>query len=948
MTLRVLGTLRWEPEGAPPRPLPVVLPAAILLVLARHVQWVSRTQLASLFWPGMPDESALLNLRVNLHKARQLLADLGAQPPLEAERRRVRWLVQTDLDPADRAAGPLATGFDLPEFEPFQAWLHEWRQACSGPALSAAPAAEDEAPAAPASGPGFYGRRVELAQLRAGDAPVSVVLGEAGLGKSRLVAEAVGASPWLHCRAGLRAMPFAAVAELFERHPEWLHGLGAYRLDVARLLPDIAPDEPLPPLDAVTARVRLFEGLARTIEQHAPLLAVDDLQWADTTTLEWLVLLAHRGRTRWIATARDGAELAAPVEAALASLQAAGVARLVELQGLDRAALNALLHERRPDLAAGQAFPRPHPWLAVLAVYTGGNAFCAIEVMDALQTGDTPRQLARMPLPQRVTAMLLQRRQRLAPPARAVLDAAAIALDRPSLAQLAAVAGLARPAAVVALESAQQQGLMHDTACRHDLVRDALREAMPATRAAELHRRSATHLADEGAAPETIAHHWRAAGDDEAAWPYVLCAAQRMRQRGEREAAAAALSELRGAAQDETLALRAEVMLAQEHLFDDLPAGRRALESTLVRAACLPEGRGRQIIEAHALSGLVDNAVFSGELARAAALAPRLRALLPGLAADVLIEAHQVLIEAAMREGDTAAAIASLDGLRRAHAPRPVVLSFEAQIHWFSGAVREARQVFEHLLEQHPDYCQGLTIENDLAVMCHALGDLERAEEMARRSLRSWAGVAHTQALSSLVLGATLVSRGRLHEAQPVLEQALELGRQQGSDLFIGEALVRMARLHWHAGDLAAARRSVAEARAHAGSAAEPLRASALALMQVLCEDEAAAAALVQLRALCARSGHPLLHARRWRAEAAHALRTDDRRAALAAAQQMSAVAALGSLAEWHCEALWLIADRDRGAVAVDARAQAQQIALRHGLGNLIRDAGGEAQRLGA
>ena len=114
------------------------------------------------------------------------------------------------------------------------------------------------------------------------------------------------------------------------------------------------------------------------------------------------------------------------------------------------------------------------------------------------------------------------------------------------------------------------------------------------------------------------------------------------------------------------------------------------------------------------------------------------------------------------------------------------------------------------------------------------------------------------------------------------------------------------------------------------------------------CEDEAAAAALVQLRALCARSGHPLLHARRWRAEAAHALRTDDRRAALAAAQQMSAVAALGSLAEWHCEALWLIADRDRGAVAVDARAQAQQIALRHGLGNLIRDAGGEAQRLGA
>jgi hypothetical protein len=61
----------------------------------------------------------------------------------------------------------------------------------------------------------------------------------------------------------------------------------------------------------------------------------------------------------------------------------------------------------------------------------------------------------------------------------------------------------------------------------------------------------------------------------------------------------------------------------------------------------------------------------------------------------------------------------------------------------------------------------------------------------------------------------------------------------------------------------------------------------------------------------------------------------------------MSAVAALGSLAEWHCEALWLIANLGRGAVAADARAQARQMALRHGLGNLIRGASDGAQRLG-
>ena len=80
----------------------------------------------------------------------------------------------------------------------------------------------------------------------------------------------------------------------------------------------------------------------------------------------------------------------------------------------------------------------------------------------------------------------------------------------------------------------------------------------------------------------------------------------------------------------------------------------------------------------------------------------------------------------------------------------------------------------EDLLARHPDYCQGLTIENDLAVMCHALGDLGTAEAMARRSLRSWVGVAHTEALSSLVLGSTLTSSGRYGEALEAFEQVTE------------------------------------------------------------------------------------------------------------------------------------------------------------------------------
>ena len=118
--------------------------------------------------------------------------------------------------------------------------------------------------------------------------------------------------------------------------------------------------------------------------------------------------------------------------------------------------------------------------------------------------------------------------------------------------------------------------------------------------------------------------------------------------------------------------------------------------------------------------------------------------------------------------------------------------------------------------------------------MCHALGDLDTAETMARRSLRSWEGNAHTEALSSLVLGSTLTSMGRFAEAVQALERAEELGRRQGSALFIGEALARRSRTHWCEGDVGAAVESASAARETAGALDEPLRGSGLALAEVL------------------------------------------------------------------------------------------------------------------
>lgn len=941
MTLHLLGTLRWERADGTTRALPAVLPTAILLALARHGEWMPRAKLALLLWPDASAEAAQLNLRVNLHKARRLLEDLSIDCPIETDRRSIRWAPPTDLG-AGGAKGPIASGFELPGFERFDGWLREWRETSAGASLQVFDGAadDDEATADPPLSARFYGRRAEIARLRSSDVPAALVSGEAGVGKTRLVAAAIGPDGWLHCREGLRQASFGAVADLFAVHPEWLEDLGAYRLDVARLLPDVAPGEPLPPLDALTARVRLFEALARVVERHVDVLAVDDLQWADSATVEWLVMLAHRGRVRWVATAR-GEELSEPSRAAMQALERAGALLVLPLMGLDRAAMNALLHDRRPDLAGGAGAPHAHAWLDALWSYTEGNAFCAIEVMDALTADDQPRHLARLPLPDRVALMVRRRWERLDAAGRAVVDACALSIGAPTVAQLASMTGLSTAATMSALDASRAQGLTKDTACRHDVVREAVRAAILPCRARELNARAASHLSRSGADPEHVAHHWRASGDPEAAWPWMLRVAQRLKQRGEREAAVAALVEVRDETSDLALSLRADVMLAQERLFDDLPEGRRALESILVRARCLPPSAARQAIEAHALAGLVDNAVFGGDLARACELAQSLRERLPGIDGDVLIEAHQVLIEAAMRAGDAEEAGASLQGLRDARAPAPVVMSFEAQIHWFAGAVREARAVFETLLDRHPHYCQGLTIENDLAVMCHALGDLNTAEAMARRSLRSWAGVAHTEALSSLVLGSTLTSMGRYDDALGHLERARELGRQQGSALFVSEAHARRSRLHWCAGDPDMAIASAAAARSAAGRVDEPLRGSGLVLAELLASVAARRAppreALPRLETLAAHSGHPLVRVRRWRGLGAAADAHGDAGAALDAARRQATEARGAGLAEWLCEALALVARFGVGNEADVAAGEARSLARSQGFAWLGR-----------
>ena len=137
----------------------------------------------------------------------------------------------------------------------------------------------------------------------AGRPRLALIRGEAGIGKSRLAEELVD---WCgprsintvtaRCYAGEGRLAYAPIAAWLKSdalQPALMKLDGLWLTDVARLCPEIVaarPEIPAPDRDLESwQRLRFFEALAQAFRSAAPLvLVLDDLQWADADTLEWL------------------------------------------------------------------------------------------------------------------------------------------------------------------------------------------------------------------------------------------------------------------------------------------------------------------------------------------------------------------------------------------------------------------------------------------------------------------------------------------------------------------------------------------------------------------------------------------------------------------------------------------------------------------------------------
>jgi DNA-binding NarL/FixJ family response regulator len=393
------------------------------------------------------------------------------------------------------------------------------------------------------SSPVLIGRSSELGRLEAalarardGQATATLVAGEAGVGKTRLIAalaEVAGAEGTAVLLGGCiplgdGALPYAPVVEALRGYvrradPDELDDvLGPGRAELARLVPDLGPvagaTDSVSNVDS--AQGRLFELILGVLERMAartPLaFVVEDLHWSDQSTRDLLGFLVRNLRDAAVMllfTYRsDELHRRHPLLPFLAELERTGRVDRLELLPFGR-------RETAAQLEAIAGRDLDPALLESIHARSGGNAFFAEELLAA--AGDD----GRTELPTTLRDVLLGRVAHLAEPTQEFLRVASAAGQRVDPALLAAAVAMDEATLYDALrESVGRQVLVPDPtagveryAFRHALLQEAVYDDLLPGERTRLHSAFARTLearsvGDDSHAAE-LAYHWYAAHD---------------------------------------------------------------------------------------------------------------------------------------------------------------------------------------------------------------------------------------------------------------------------------------------------------------------------------------------------------------------------------------------------------------------------------------------------
>jgi DNA-binding CsgD family transcriptional regulator/tetratricopeptide (TPR) repeat protein len=658
----------------------------------------------------------------------------------------------------------------------------------------------------------FVARTAELAALagayrQARDEGPAVVLigGEAGIGKSRLVAEfTAGLAPDARViegaclelsGEGLPYAPFVTAMRRLVRDLDSGNGPvgqllpGGGRRGLAHWLPELG--EPEGEQDQAYGRALLFGDILALIEGAAkdrPLvLVLEDLHWADLSSRELLLYLVHnlnRPGVLVIGTYRStDLDDAHPLRSLLASLTRLGSVSRIEPARLTRTEVRELLAARlgrTPESAL----------VADIHRRSDGNPLFVEAMADA-----GPAALSATPAALR--DLLLAGFRDLPEDSRELVHAAAVAGGQVGHALLAAVTGFDDLTLEAGVRPAVRRRLLVPTedgyAFRHALVRAAVYEELLPSERVRWHGRCARALRDDpalvpiGRASVELAAHWYAAGDREQAFDAAWSAAETARSAyayGERlcilERVLLLWDQVSGPEQRIGVSRPAVLRAAGEACLDAGRAERGiALATEALRAPWDPE-HAALILQTRSL--LKHRLGLDGldDLREAVLLAPPTAPNTRGRLLATLASRLEVLFR------DPAAGDQATEALRLGRATDDAALQALALVTLASRASRDgAPQTAYALAGQAAELATGagdhdtvLLATVTAAVASKAAGAYEQASEVTQRgiAIARRFGLAHNRgAVLAAVHADALVALGRWAPAREVLVETLAL-----------------------------------------------------------------------------------------------------------------------------------------------------------------------------
>lgn len=379
-----------------------------------------------------------------------------------------------------------------------------------------------------------------------------IIAGEAGMGKSRLAEELIS---WVGQYDTLIAYARAYAAEgalAFSPVAMWLRSDGFRQLwgrvddvwlaEVSRVLPELRAELPNlsapQPISGGWQRKQLFEALARIVlaAGRPTLLVLDDLQWCDRETLEWLHFLMRFNPSApllLVCTLRLGEVPGAALDAFVLDLRVQQQLTELELAALNSDETNAL---------ASFITDKPLAPALAQALYqdTEGNPLFIVEMVRAQRANVSAGELSgnTAALPEKVQAMIRARILQLSPAAQMIANAAAV-IGRDfttDVLSLACEMEISQADFVPALDELWERRIVRAQGTvaydfSHDRIRDVVLAALSPARRRALHHHVAEalercHSSHIKAISGQLAMHYEAAGMYDKAVPCYFDAAK--------------------------------------------------------------------------------------------------------------------------------------------------------------------------------------------------------------------------------------------------------------------------------------------------------------------------------------------------------------------------------------------------------------------------------------